>query len=231
MVTVDVLRQNRDARLQSSDDLDSRLGVPDDFDKFLHRSSSVGAERHGNEVGLADVDPVVQVFLVQHLDHLLAEVVPEGVNHQLHNVRFQHSVDSVDEVRVTLLQLLLQNPAPHLVLCHSVCVVKEVAGVVVFVLAEEGIWDVRSELGGCVKAEVRRDLWSGLRVDGRRRFFISNATVYHCAHQETRAPRSGLVLALNALDYFFDRRLGCQLNHGNGVPAVPSVCCVVFLVL
>mmetsp|Transcript_86248 Transcript_86248/g.231006 ORF Transcript_86248/g.231006 Transcript_86248/m.231006 type:complete len:337 (+) Transcript_86248:800-1810(+) len=119
VVAIHVAHQAQDVRLQRLAELGHLglvLGLRDGLDQPLHRPGAVHIQADTREVRGADVQQLGPLLGGDHLEDHLHEVVPERILHELHYMLLGLLEHTVDHLLLPVVQLLLQRPAPTLVL-------------------------------------------------------------------------------------------------------------------
>lgn len=120
VVAVQVLDQLHNSITKSRDNgLDLTRGR-NEFDHLLQSSSSVLVESNSDEVLGRILNENSALFVVAELEELLAEVVAEGIGHQLNDMLIGLKPYHVDLLGVALLQLLLKISAAVLILAEGI---------------------------------------------------------------------------------------------------------------
>mmetsp|Transcript_49184 Transcript_49184/g.107233 ORF Transcript_49184/g.107233 Transcript_49184/m.107233 type:complete len:298 (-) Transcript_49184:631-1524(-) len=119
MIPVHIADQTQDIRLQSGAELGNLgvvVGFRNCFNQPLHRSRAMHVQADAGKVGGADVQELRALLSRDHLEHHLHEVIAEGVLHELHHMLLGLLKHAVDHFLLPVVELLLQGPAPALVL-------------------------------------------------------------------------------------------------------------------
>ena len=120
MVTVETLDQLHGMILQSLDDSLRLLRGRDELNHLLPCTCTMLVRRNGHKLGSDVVDQSCALLNVGVLEQLLAEVVSEGIGHQLDYMRTGFLEYHLNMLREALLQLSLQISATVLVLAQIV---------------------------------------------------------------------------------------------------------------
>lgn len=120
MVPVQILNQFHDMIFQRTDDGLGLFRGGDELDHFLESSGTMLVQCNLHELGSGIIDQSSSLLVIGVLQKFLAEVVAEGVSHELHNVNMSFVEDQLDVFWGTLLELPLQIPAAMLILTKAV---------------------------------------------------------------------------------------------------------------
>jgi len=120
VVAVQILDELDNSVAKSIDDgLDLTRGG-DELDHLLQSSGAVLVESDTDEIMRGVLDQDSTLLIIAILEQLLAEVVSEGIGHQLDDMLIGLKPDHMNLLRVTVLELLLQVAASMLILAESI---------------------------------------------------------------------------------------------------------------
>jgi len=120
VVAVQILDELDNSVAKSIDDGLNLTRGGDELDHLLQSSGAVLVESDTDEImrGILDQDSTLLIIAI--LEQLLAEVVSEGIGHQLDDMLIGLKPDHMNLLRVTVLELLLQVAASMLILAESI---------------------------------------------------------------------------------------------------------------
>jgi hypothetical protein len=116
MVPVQILDERDDIKLQSFNDELSLDRTGDELNHPLKCAGSMLIEGDLHHFGLCITDECCSLLRVAILEQLLAEIVAEGIRHEVDNMAVSLLPDGVGCGRVAFVKLLLQVPAAVLIL-------------------------------------------------------------------------------------------------------------------
>lgn len=119
VVTIQVLDEVDNLVTKSIDNDLHMLGDRDKLNHLLEGTSTVLVQGNANHLCRCILDKGSAFIISAVLQELLAEIVAERIHHQLGDVRASLSPDLADLGRVSVLQLLLKEPAAMLVFAQS----------------------------------------------------------------------------------------------------------------
>lgn len=120
VVAVQVLDELHNSIAKSRDDSLNLTRCGDELNHLLKGAGSMLVKSNANEILGGIFDENSALFIVAELEELLAEIVPEGIGHQLDDMLVGFKPDHVDLLRIALLQLLLKVSAAVLILAKSI---------------------------------------------------------------------------------------------------------------
>jgi hypothetical protein len=118
MVTVQVLNEDNHVKAESNDDRVDLTPSRKEVNHLLNRTCTMHIERDVDEVLGNRFADEIALFIRGELQQLLAEVVTEGVCHQVREMTEGFTEDHIAMLGGTLLELLLEVSAAVLVLAQ-----------------------------------------------------------------------------------------------------------------
>lgn len=120
VIAIQVLNKLDNTVAECSDDgLDLTRGG-DEFNHLLQSPSSMLVEGNADEIAGGLLDENSALLVIAILQELLAEVVTEGIGHQLNDMLVGLKPDHMNLLWVAVLELLLEVSAAVLILAQSV---------------------------------------------------------------------------------------------------------------
>ena len=120
MITIQILDKLHDSVAEGIDDGLDLARSRDELDHLLQSSGAVLVESNADQImrGILNQDSALLIIAI--LQQLLAEVVAEGVGHQLNNMLISLKPDHMDLLRIAILELLLEIAASMLILAEGI---------------------------------------------------------------------------------------------------------------